>query len=359
MQKEKEFIPQELPPNLHLDEEIYTLLSKASRKLGELNGFAKTIPNQDILINSLVLQEAKDSSAIENIITTHDELFLAQVDESKITKNAKEVKNYEFALKLGFRLINRKKLLLNRHILEIQKLLEGNNAGFRTQGGTMLKNPQTGEIKHIPPQHNGDIIRLMNNLEKYINEDLDTLDPLVRLAIIHYQFETIHPFYDGNGRSGRILNILYLTYKGLLELPILYLSAYIIKYKEDYYRLLAQVSKNQAWNDWIKYILKGIEQTSQATIGRIKEIDLAMKKSAEILQDKATKIYSKDLIECLFSYPYTKIESLEKKLKIHRHTASNYLKSCEELGILESIKIGRNKYFINVRLFGILRKELI
>lgn len=223
----------------------------------------------------------------------------------------------------------------------------------------MLKNPKTNEIKHIPPQHKDDIIRLMGNLEKYINEDLDSLNPLIKLAIIHYQFETVHPFYDGNGRTGRIINILYLTYKGLLDLPILYLSAYIIKYKEDYYRLLAQVSKNQLWNEWISYILKGIEQTSTATIQRIKEIDLAMQESTHILQGKAQKIYSKDLIELLFSYPYTKIDFLERKLKIHRQTASTYLKTCESVGVLQSIKIGRNKYFINTKLFDILRKELL
>lgn len=305
------------------------------------------------------MQEAKDSNAIENIITTHDELFLAQVDESRITQNAKEVQNYELALKKGFKLIKDEKLLLNKHILEIQKRLEKNNAGFRTQSGTMLKNPKTNEIKHIPPQHKDDIIRLMGNLEKYINEDLDSLNPLIKLAIIHYQFETIHPFYDGNGRTGRIINILYLTYKGLLDLPILYLSAYIIKYKEDYYRLLAQVSKNQLWNEWINYILKGVEQTSTATIQRIKEIDLAMQESTHILQSKAQKIYSKDLIELLFSYPYTKIDFLERKLKIHRQTASTYLKTCESVGVLQSIKIGRNKYFINTKLFDILRKELL
>ncbi|TLD86177.1 Fic family protein [Helicobacter sp. MIT 05-5294] len=355
----KEFIPQELPINIHLDIKIYELLSKASGRLGELKGFAKTIPNQDILINSLLLQEAKDSNAIENIITTHDELFLAQIDESKITKNAKEVQNYELALKLGIRLIKKENLLRNKHILEIQKRLERNYAGFRTQSGTMLKNPATGEIKHIPPQHKDDILRLMNNLESYINEDLDNFDPLIKLAIIHYQFETIHPFYDGNGRVGRILNILYLVFKERLDTPILYLSAYIIKHKDKYYHLLEQVSKNAAWNEWIVYILQGIEKTSIATIQRIKDIDKAMKDAAEVLQNNADKIYSKDLIEALFFYPYTKIEFLEKKLKISRQSASKYLKTCEKLTLLECIKIGRNKYFINVRLFKILSNPLI
>lgn len=354
----QDFIPSELPINIKLNDNTYKILSKASRKLGELNGFAKTIPNQDILINSLVLQEAKDSSAIENIITTHDELFLAQIDESAITKNTKEVQNYEQALKRGFFLIKRDRLLLNRHILEIQKTLERNNAGFRVQSGTMLKNHHTGEIKHIPPQHRDDIVRLMNNLEKYINEELDDLDPLIRLAIIHYQFETIHPFYDGNGRSGRILNVLYLVHKELLDLPILYLSAYIIKHKQDYYNLLSEVSKNKAWDKWINYILEGIEKTAEATIKRIEDIKEAMNNYSETLKDN-TKIYSKDLIDTLFAYPYTKIESLEKTLQITRQTSSKYLKICEELKLLECVNVQKKKYYINVKLFEILSKELL
>lgn len=355
----REFIPRELPPNFTPDSEVYSLLSIASRKLGELNGFAKIIPNQEILINSLILQEAKDSAAIENIITTHAELFLAQADEKHLTQNAKEVQDYALALRQGFEGIKREGLLLNRHILEIQRGLEKNNAGFRTQGGTLLKNPKTGEVKHIPPQNPEEIKRLMSNLEKYINEDQDSLDPLIRLAMIHYQFESIHPFYDGNGRSGRILNVLYLTHKKLLDLPILYLSAYIIKYKEDYYRLLAEVSKSGDFKDWVVYMLRGIEQTSVATIQRIGEIHKAMQEYTQTLQEKASRIYSRDLVELLFSYPYTKIESLESKLGIHRQTASNYLKECESLGLLEILKMGRNKYFVNTRLFDILRRELL
>ncbi len=225
--------------------------------------------------------------------------------------------------------------------------------------GTNLKNPATGEIKHIPPQSKEDILRLMGNLECYINDEMDSLDPLIRLAIIHYQFEAIHPFYDGNGRSGRILNVLYLTYKGLLELPILYLSAYIIKYKDRYYQLLDQVNQTGDFSAWVVYMLEGIEQTASATIQRIEKIQKAMHGCQETLQMHASKIYSKDLIEILFSYPYTKIEFLEHRLEIHRQTASSYLKICEDLKILHSIKKGRDKYFINTSLFSILCQELI
>ena len=359
MTQKREFIPQELPLNFKPTEQIYKALNRASRKLGELNGFIKTIPNHDILINSLVLQEAKDSSAIENIITTHDELFLAQIDETKIAQSAKEVINYEIALKKGYSLIKKDNLFLTRHILEIQKRLQRNNAGFRTQSGTMLKNPTTGEIKHIPPQHIDDINRLMANLEKYINDDMDDLDPLIRLAVIHYQFETIHPFYDGNGRTGRIINVLYLTHKKLLDLPILYLSAYIINNKSRYYELLENVSKNGEWSAWIEYMLNGIERTAEASVTLIKEIDDAIREFSELLQKKERGVYSKDFVELLFSYPYTKIESAEKKLNISRQTASKYLKICEKLDAFKCVKLGRINYFVNLRLFEILKRGLI
>ena len=256
----KEFIPNELPLEIPISENMYKLLVTASRALSELRGIARTIPNRFILINALVLQEAKDSSEIENIITTHDELFLSQVDKSKMAKATKEVQDYGKALQIGFWLISRDRLFRNSHILAIQKRLERNDAGFRRQSGTMLKNPSTGEIKHIPPQHYEDIVRLMSNLEQYINDDsMQDLDPLIKMAIIHYQFESIHPFYDGNGRSGRIINILYLVYKGLLDLPILYLSGYIVRHKAEYYELLQKVRDENAWEEWISYILKGVE----------------------------------------------------------------------------------------------------
>ncbi|MBZ7928568.1 Fic family protein [Campylobacter molothri] len=354
----KEFIPQKLPLKIELNVNIYNLAIKASRRLAELNGLSKSIPNPNILINALVLQEAKDSSEIENIITTHDELFLSQIDEKKLSVAAKEVKDYESALKKGYELLQKEKLLRNIHILEIQKRLEKNNAGFRRQSGTMLKNLATGEIKHIPPQNPNDIQDLMTNLEIYINDDtLDDLDPLVKMAIIHYQFESIHPFYDGNGRAGRIINILYLVYKGLLDLPILYLSAYIVKNKNKYYELLQKVRDEGAILEWIEYILKGVEQTAEETIKTITLINKMMDDASEILQNK-TNFYSKDFVELLFSYPYTKIDFLRKKLDISRQSASKYLKDCENLKILECVKIGRNNYYINIKLLKLFEKGI-
>lgn len=354
-----EFIPKELPINIEISHYIYKKLISASRTLSELNGFAKIIPNRNILINALVLQEAKDSSEIENIITTHDELFLVKIDESKITQEAKEVQNYELALKKGFDLIKKDKLLLNSHILKIQELLERNNAGFRKQLGTMLKNPNTGEIRHIPPQHYDDIVRLMSNLEKYINDDsLQDFDPLIKMAIIHYQFESIHPFYDGNGRTGRIINILYLVYKGFLDMPILYLSGYIVKNKEKYYDLIQKIHDYNDLEEWIIYMLDGIEQTSKNTIVAIKNIRNLMKKTSKTLQEYDAKIYNKDFIEALFTYPYTKIDFITKKLNITRQTASRYLKICEELKILRCVKLGRINYYVNIELFKLFKKGI-
>lgn len=222
----------------------------------------------------------------------------------------------------------------------------------------MLKNPITGEIKHIPPQNFDDIQELMKNLEQYINDDtLDELDFLVKMAIIHYQFESIHPFYDGNGRTGRIINILYLVYKGLLDLPILYLSAYIVKNKDEYYTLLQKVRDENAVLEWIEYILKGIEQTAIKTIETIIIIEKMMIDVSDILQNK-TNFYSKYFVELLFSHPYTKIDFLIKKLDVSRQSASKYLKICEKLGVLECVKMGRNKYYINTKLLGLFRKGI-
>lgn len=349
----KEFIPKKLPLKLELSRALQKKLIEASRKLSELNGIAKIIPNQEILINALILQEAKDSNEIENIITTHDELFLAQVKNEKNLLAVKEVQNYEYALKKGFKLILKEGLLRNTHILKIQECLEANQAGFRKQAGTTLKNLQ-GEIKHTPPQSYDLIVDLMSNLEAYINDDeLEELDYLVKMAIIHYQFESIHPFYDGNGRTGRILNILYLVYKKLLDLPILYLSGYIVKSKQEYYDLLQKVRDENAWEEWIGYMLEGVLQISIKTINVIRQIDKIMNEYKKIVQEKEAAIYSKDFIEALFMHPYTKIDYIANHLNITRQTAAKYLNSCEKLGILMSVKLGRNKYYVNTKLFDL------
>ena len=353
-----EFIPNNLP--LGIDIETKAILKKsilANKALAKLNGVAKIIPNQAILINSLILQEAKDSSEIENIITTHDELYRANLDIESITNEAKEVQNYKEALLRGFSLVSDTKLLLKKHIIEIQEILEQNDAGIRKQAGTNLKNAQTGEVIYTPPQDYETIQELLTNLEIYINEPND-IDSLINMAIIHHQFESIHPFYDGNGRTGRIINILYLILKDLLDIPVLYLSRYIITHKADYYRLLQEVRTEDKWEEWILYILEAVEQTSLETIELINSISDLMIKIQDKISRELPKIYSKDLVEILFMHPYTKIDFLVDRLNITRKTASKYLNELENIGILENIQIKNSKFFINIELFNLLRKGI-
>ena len=353
-----EFIPNNLP--LDIDIETKAILKKsilANKALAKLNGVAKIIPNQAILINSLILQEAKDSSEIENIITTHDELYQSSLDISNISHATKEVQNYSRALLKGFDLVKDNSLLLTRHIVDIQQELEGNVAGIRKQSGTVLKNQATGEVIHTPPQEESTIRKLLDNLEQYINTN-DGIDPLIKMAIIHYQFETIHPFYDGNGRTGRIINILYLVLNELLDLPILYLSSYIIKHKADYYRLLQEVRIKGSWEEWIIYMLEGIEQTATKQVQLINDIKELMDKTKEKLKSELPKIYSKDLLEVLFIHPYTKIDMLVDNLGMTRQTASKHLKELETIGLLEEKKIKNSKFYINKELFTMLQKAI-
>jgi Fic family protein len=311
-------------------------LTEAHRALAELKGILSIIPIEAILINTLGIQEAKDSSAIENIITTHDDLYKAELNFDNIKEpDTKEVQSYISALKKGFSLISESGMLTINDILEIQSLLEKNDAGFRKVSGTVLRNSATGKIIYTPPQDYKTILDLMSNLEKYINDDsLCGFDPLVKMAVIHYQFESIHPFYDGNGRTGRIINILYLVMKGLLNIPVLYLSRYIIEHKMQYYKLLQEVRETGDWENWLIYILSGIEQTSRETIVLIKEIQKAMLELKHKIRAEY-KFYSPELINNLFKHPYTKIEFLENDLGVSRITAANYLNKLAQDGILK------------------------
>ena len=352
------FILPILPPK----EEIETIailkqLSQSHRFLAELKGTSKTIPNESILINTLTLQEAKDSSEIENIVTTHDDLYKENIFIDSKNPASKEVFNYAQGLKLGFEIVRNEKLLLNKHILTIQKELLENNAGFRTQGGTKLINSQ-GQTVYTPPQTKEEVLELMANLEKFINDnEFSNLDPLIKMAIIHYQFESIHPFYDGNGRTGRIINILYLVLQGLLDIPILYLSRYITQNKAEYYQVLQDVRTKNDWEHLILYFLKSVEVTAKQTIDLITNINTLMQDYKTDIQTKLPKIYSQDLINNLFRNPYTKIEFLEKELKISRRTAQNYLDSVAENGFLEKIKIGKSNYYMNNALIKVLMNE--
>ncbi len=348
-----------LPPDIDIETKaVLKQLSQSHRFLAELKGISKTIPNQSILIATIPLLEAKDSSAIENIITTHDELYKESLFKEMVKNPAtKEVQNYVTALRLGYERILSQKLFTNNIILEIQSVIVKNNAGFRKLPGTELKNDATGETVYVPPQSYDEIIDLMANLERVINNDVFySVDPLIKMPIIHYQFESIHPFYDGNGRTGRIVNVLYLVYKGLLDIPVLYLSRYIIQNKSDYYKLLQKVRIDNAWEEWVLFMLKGVEETSKETIEIIQAIKLLMQNYKTRIR-KQFKFYSQDLLNNLFKHPYTKIEFLMNDLKITRQSASKYLDQLAESGFLDLVKIGKFKYYLNRPLFELFSQK--
>lgn len=328
----------------------------ASRKLAELKGTAQSIPDENILISAITLQEAKDSSEVESIITTHDELYKANLFGDYLTSPAaKEVRNYSFALKSGFETVRKDQIIRLGDVLKIQQELENNNAGLRKLPGTDLRNQQSGEIIYTPPQDAKTVETLINNLIEYINlDDLSDLDPLIKMAIIHHQFESIHPFYDGNGRTGRIINILYLVSKGLLDLPVLYLSRYIISNKALYYKNLQDVRDTGDWEPWLLFILKGVEETSTEAIVLIEKIKQLMMAYKHQIRSTLPKIYSQDLLNNLFKLPYTKIEFIMEDLQLSRTTATKYLDKLVDCSFLIKRKLGTNNYYINPPLFDLL-----
>jgi Fic family protein len=319
------------------------------------------MPNQAILINTLGLQEAKDSSAIENIVTTHDELFRsATYPDLFASAAAKEVRHYVQALRAGFGLVQQTGLLTANHMLAIQAELEQNHAGFRKLPGTTLKN-QYGAVVYTPPQDPAQVVALMTDLERFINDDgAFDADPLIKMAIAHHQFESIHPFYDGNGRTGRIVNVLYLVNKGLLDIPVLYLSSAIVRSKPDYYRLLQAVREHgdapELWQEWVLYVLAAVETTAQHTIRTVTDIKAALLDHKHRIRT-GFKFYSQDLINNLFMHPYTKIEFVERDLKVSRLTATKYLEALADAGFVQKVKVGRSNYFVNLALNKILTRE--
>lgn len=346
---------------LPYDLETKTVLrqaNKANRKLAELKGVAQTIPNERILISSLTLQEAKDSSAVENIVTTQDDLYRAGLDANftLIGAATKEVLFYREAINEGFKLVRNKNILALNDIKRIQEVLEQNSAGFRTTPGTQLKRSSDGAVIYTPPQDGQRIVELMSNLEQFINDDeLCPIDPLVKMAIIHHQFESIHPFYDGNGRTGRIVNILYLVTSGLLDLPILNLSRYITHNKAEYYERIQAIrnatgDNSAQWEAWILYMLRGVEQTAEETIALVKNIGKLMTEYKNIIRPAFGGKYSHELLNGLFYHPYTKIGHLESNMQVSRQTAAKYLDRLASLGLLQKERMGKENYYINTKL---------
>ena len=351
--KENYQIP-DLP--LALDIETTPVLKQAtlaSRKLGELKGIVEKIPQPEILIRTLSLQEAKDSSSIESIITTHDELYKAEIGANKFSSPAaKEVSTYADALMEVFYKVKSSGLITEAMIKEIYRNIKHNDAGYTTTPGKKLINERTQEVVYTPPQTIEAIEKHMRNLESYINDDsLSDVDPLVKMAVIHHQFESIHPFGDGNGRAGRVLNILYLVAKGLLDLPILYLSRYINHNKGEYYRLLQEVRDTKDWQPWIIFMLKGVEVTADETIKFVRGISEMLLRVKHRIREKLPSVYSQELINNLFRHPYTKIDFVVKELGVSRPTATSYLNQLIEEGILSKLKLGRENYYVNDELY--------
>lgn len=332
--------------------EVWLALTEAHRHLAELKGLCESLPNRGILLDTLGIQEAKDSSEIENIITTHDELYAYQED-SGASPATKEVRHYVSAMRHGYEAVRDSGLIRLETVLNVQAELERNRAGLRKLPGTVLKNESTGQTIYEPPQDAAEVESLMANLIEFIHAD-DGLDPLLRMAITHHQFESIHPFYDGNGRTGRILNLLILQREGLLDLPVLYLSRHITTTKPDYYRLLQTVREQDRWEEWCLYMLRGVAVTSRSAIRLVKEFRDLMVKTKHDLREHLPKIYSQDLLNNLFRYPYTKIEFIIRDLGVSRPTASKYLEQLTSAGLVRKQKIGRANLYINDPLYTLL-----
>ena len=350
-------------PTLPLPYDLETVavlkqLNKANKKLAELKGIARTIPNENILISMLALQEARDSSAVENIVTTQDDLYQAGVSDNIriINPATKEVLRYREAIFEGFEMVRKNKILSNNVIKKVQEKVKQNNAGFLVSPSKALVNQSDGRVIYTPPQDIDEVNEKMSNLEAFINnQELSSLDPLIKMAIIHHQFESIHPFGDGNGRTGRIVNILYLVITDLLDLPILYLSRYITHHKGEYYHLIQAIrDKNtdnaKEWVEWILFILKGVEETAGNTIELVKGISHLMAEYKNVLRPIFDKAYKHELINNLFFHPYTKIEYMQHDMMVQRKTAAKYLDMIVETGLLEKVKKGRENYYINVKL---------
>lgn len=346
-----------LPPKI--DVETKAILRKtisAGRALAQLNGTLLNLPNPTLFIDTIYLQEAKASSEVENIITTNDELYKSIVAERKVENSAtKEVLSYKEALWLGLEHIKTKPFITTNLCISIVQCIKQNNASIRVTPGTNLANSH-GEVIYTPPSEENIIREKLANLEKFINED-ETIDPLIKMALMHYQFEAIHPFSDGNGRTGRILLLLYLKLSGLLDTPAIYLSEYIINHKIDYYLKLKGVTENNEWEAYILYMLDMIEETAKKGLEQLDKITSLINNTANEIKTKLPKVYSKDLVEILFRLPYTKRQHLIDENIGNPKTVGNYLQSLEEHGFLKSVKVGKEKLYLNEQLLKILEDK--
>lgn len=346
-----------LPPDIDLLETRAVLKACISARaaLAELKQAGELIPNQSMLINLLPLLEAKDSSEIENIVTTTDLLFQYAQENNGADHATKEALRYRTALYQGFVQLERKPLCSTTAI-EVCSTLKHAEMDVRKVPGTVIGNQTTGEIIYTPPAGEQNIRDLLTNWEQFLHEE-DEIDPLIKMAVSHYQFEAIHPFYDGNGRTGRILNVLYLIEQGLLTLPILYLSRYIVHNKQDYYQLLNQVTRNQDWEKWLLFMLRGVEQTAIWTYDKIAVIKDLMEETIQYIRDQLPKIYSYELVQLIFEQPYCRISYLVDRGIAKRQTASSYLKQLVDIGVLQEVIAGKEKLFVHPKLMKLMTKD--
>ena len=345
-----------LPPKVDLEtRKILKQCISARAALAELKHAAELIPNQSVLINTLPLLEAQASSEIENIVTTTDLLFQFREVDDNADAPTREALRYSRALLEGFRLL-RNRPLATRMAEEICTLIKGTKMKVRRVPGTTLTQKQTGEIIYTPPVGEDFLRSLLANWERFLHEATE-IDPLIRMAVAHYQFEAIHPFTDGNGRTGRVLNSLFFISQDLLTLPILYLSRYIIQHKTDYYRLLREVTREDAWEDWVMFMLKGVEETARWTVAKIAAIRKLQAHTVEHVRKTSPKIYSHELVNLIFELPYCRIQNLTSREIAGRQTASVYLKELVRIGVLEEKSVGREKLFIHPKLMRLLTRE--
>lgn len=350
-------LPQ-LPPRKEAIEtlEILKACIPARAALAELKQAGELIPNQALLINLLPMLEAKDSSEIENIVTTTDKLFQYSQEGQGADPATKEALRYRTALYEGYVQLQRKPLCTNTAV-EICCTLKGVDMDVRKVPGTIIGNEATGETVYTPPNGEQIIRDLLSNLESYFHTENDDTDPLIKMAISHYQFEAIHPFHDGNGRTGRIVNVLYLIEQQLLTLPILYLSRYIVQHKGDYYRLLTQVTRTGEWQEWIIFMLNGVEQVSTWTCAKIAAMRKLINQTEEYVRQQLPKIYSHELVQIIFEQPYCRIGNLVERNIARRQTASSYLKQLVDIGVLQEKTSGNEKLFLNPRLLRLMSSD--
>jgi len=350
-------LPQ-LPPGDEVETKaVLRACIEARAAVAELKQAGKLLPNQAVLINTIPLLEARASSEIENIVTTTDRLFqFAEPDmEAQADPATREALRYRTALRHGVEWLEKKPLTTATAVAVCRTLL-GVRLEVRRVPGTALVNQQTGQVVYTPPEGEALLRQLLANWERYLHEE-DGVDPLIRMAVGHYQFEAIHPFTDGNGRTGRILNLVYLVEQGLLEMPVLYLSRAIIRSKEQYYRRLLAVTTDGAWEDWIVYMLQALRETALWTTERIHAIRMLLEETAGYARTKAAGAYSRELVELLFVQPYCRIRNVVEAGIAQRQTAAVYLKELAAAGILEEVKVGREKLFINPRLMRLLTRD--